>query len=273
MRKRTKIILGAAAAAALVTGAAALDQRLTVRTYGVYSDKLTAPVRLAVLADLHSCRYGCGQTELLSALEHAKPDAVLLPGDIVDDDMPEGPAWDLLTALVQRWPACYVTGNHEWWGGDAERIKEEIDHLGIWVLDGAEADLELNGQAIRFLGLDDPAAGSLYGEEHAALIAPRDPEHFTVLLAHRPERWAEYPALGADLTVNGHAHGGQWRLPGLVDGVFAPDQGLLPKYAGGLYAHDGMTQIVSRGLARESTRVPRLFNRPELVVVELTPKT
>ena len=240
MRKRNKVILGAAAAAALVTGAAALDARLLTRTYTVYSDKLTAPVRLAVVADLHSCRYGRGQAELLSALEAAAPDAVLLPGDIVDDDLPEGPAWDLLTALAERWPTCYVTGNPEWWGGSAQRIMEEIDHLGLWVLDGAEADLTLNGQTIRFLGLDDPAAGEIYEEELASMAAPGDPEHFTVLLAHRPERWEEYLSLGADLTVNGHAHGGQWRLPGLVNGLYAPDQGLLPKYAGGLYHHGSM---------------------------------
>lgn len=70
----------------------------------------------------------------------------------------------------------------------------------------------------------------------------------------------------------GHAHGGQWRVPFVINGVYAPNQGLFPKYAGGLYefVNDHNTKfIVSQGLARESTRVPRLFNRPELVFVSL----
>ena len=55
----------------------------------------------------------------------------------------------------------------------------------------------------------------------------------------------------------------------LVNGLFAPDQGLFPQYAGGRYDVNGTTLIVSRGLAKESTRLPRFYNRPELVIVEL----
>ena len=66
--------------------------------------------------------------------------------------------------------------------------------------------------------------------------------------------------------------GGQWRIPGLINGLIAPNQGLFPKYAGGMYDLGGGTaMIVSRGLARESTRVPRLYNPPELVVVDVVP--
>ena len=66
-------------------------------------------------------------------------------------------------------------------------------------------------------------------------------------------------------------HGGQILIPFLNKGVYAPDQGLFPRYAGGRYELDGTVMIVSRGLARESTRVPRFYNRPELVMIELKP--
>ena len=56
-----------------------------------------------------------------------------------------------------------------------------------------------------------------------------------------------------------------------INGLLAPDQGLFPPYAGGRYELEGGTLIVSRGLARESTRVPRVFNRPELVIIDVTP--
>ena len=59
-------------------------------------------------------------------------------------------------------------------------------------------------------------------------------------------------------------------MPGLINGLYAPHQGFFPKYAGGEYRFDNTIMIVSRGLARESTRVPRIFNRPELVIIDLT---
>ena len=66
-----------------------------------------------------------------------------------------------------------------------------------------------------------------------------------------------------DLTLSGHAHGGQIRLLG--QGLFAPGQGVLPRYTSGVY--EGRL-IVSRGLAN-TTFVPRLFNPTEMVYIHL----
>lgn len=67
--------------------------------------------------------------------------------------------------------------------------------------------------------------------------------------------------------VAGHAHGGQIRIPGLFNGLYAPNQGLFPKYAGGSYDLGSSTVIVSRGLSKSV--LPRVFNPPEIVVVDL----
>ena len=58
-----------------------------------------------------------------------------------------------------------------------------------------------------------------------------------------------------------------------INGFYAPGQGSFPAYAGGKYTlDDGTTRmIVSRGLARESTPIPRFYNRPEFVMIEITP--
>ena len=74
-----------------------------------------------------------------------------------------------------------------------------------------------------------------------------------------------------DLILSGHAHGGQWRIPRILNGFLAPNQGFFPKYAGGKYDFNHTTFIVSRGLAKESTRIPRIFNPPELVIVDILP--
>lgn len=273
MKRRTKGLLAAAAVGLTVTALCALDARLTVRTYTVSAPKLTAPVRLALVTDLHSCRYGENQSELLAALDRAAPDVVLLGGDIVDDEMPEEPAWTFLEETARRYVTCYVTGNHEFWSGRVEEIKAELARLGVIVLEGACVPLVLDGQYLLLAGVDDPAAGEeVWREQLAACAAASDGTHCALLLSHRPERVSAYTGLGFDLVLTGHAHGGQWRLPGLINGLLAPNQGLFPAYAGGCYTLDDATQmVVSRGLARESTRVPRLFNRPELVLVDLKP--
>ncbi|MGX8705934.1 MAG: metallophosphoesterase, partial [bacterium] len=119
-------------------------------------------------------------------------------------------------------------------------------------------------------GVDDPRAWSNDAAIYAARLRELPAaESYAVLLAHRPEYAELYAECGFDLVLSGHAHGGQWRVPGLLNGLFAPNQGLFPKYTGGVYQIDDTTMVVSRGLARESTRVPRFYNRPELVIVEL----
>ena len=127
---------------------------------------------------------------------------------------------------------------------------------------------------LRICGVDDPSAfagESGWLEQFRACQALTGDSRYTVLLSHRPERTEDYAGRGFELVLAGHAHGGQWRLPGLLNGLFAPDQGLFPTYAGGRYALGDTTLLVSRGLARESTRLPRFYNRPELVMVELRP--
>ena len=140
------------------------------------------------------------------------------------------------------------------------------------MLEGACVPVAVDGQTIQLCGVDDPAAGeAVWRAQLARAAAQADPDLFTILLTHRPERVEAYRGRGFDLILAGHAHGGQWRLPGVVNGLLAPDQGLFPPYAGGRYELEGGTLIVSRGLARESTRVPRVFNRPELVIIDVTP--
>ena len=84
-----------------------------------------------------------------------------------------------------------------------------------------------------------------------------------LLLCHHPEYIPEVSALGMDLVVCGHAHGGQWRIFGR--GVYAPGQGIFPKYTSGVH---NKNCVISRGLG-DHTSVPRIFNDNELVIITL----
>ena len=258
-------------AALALLGAAALRRDLAVRRYAVRTSKLFAPVRLAVLSDLHSGFYGAGQRHLLAAIEREAPDALLLAGDMADDRRPPDGAVCLVSAAAAAYPCFYVTGNHEIRNGRGAELRGLFAALGATVLSGSSAELALpGGQRLRICGLDDPTAlpAVVWQRQMDALRpAPGDPL-FSVLLTHRPERPQAYHGFG--LVVAGHAHGGQVRIPGVLNGLFAPQQGWLPAYAGGLYPLDGGVMAVSRGLCRNA--LPRFWNRPELVIVDVLPR-
>ncbi len=258
------------------------DFRLKTVYYTVDSDKISAPIRIALLTDLHSCRYGENQKNLIEAVQKQNPDIVLLGGDIFDDKVPRKNAELTVKQLAEQYPCYYVTGNHEYWSREVGKILDIIKGYGVTVLSGACDSIEINGQIINICGVDDPDV-TVYLAEGVPMVeqlasaekAAQETEQtagkevFTILLSHRPELFETYQNYDFDLVFSGHAHGGQWRIPGILNGLYVPNQGLFPKYAGGRYAYADGTMIVSRGLARESTPVPRIFNRPELVIVEV----
>ena len=154
----------------------------------------------------------------------------------------------------------------------SEEMKARIAESGVTVLEGEGQTVVFHGQPIHICDIDDPAVGTdVWQAQLASAARGAAGEGFSILLTHRPERTSAYEGQGFDLILAGHAHGGQWRIPFLLNGLLAPNQGFFPAFAGGRYELGETTLIVSRGLARESTRVPRIFNPPEVVVIDLTP--
>ena len=256
---------------------AALDSRLKVVHYEIENPKSETPLRIALITDLHSCLYGGeDQSELLENLRAQNPDMVLMGGDIFDSRrMPDKNAEVFLKAAGKEFRCYYISGNHEVRHGKLDYYKEIVDSCGIKVLDGYNTKLAISATSGTpdIYGFDDTTAYKNLAEQldHIEQMTGNFhfPESFNVLLIHRPEHFEHYVDIGFDLVLCGHAHGGQWRIPGLLNGLYSPGEGLFPKYAGGLYEKDGTTMIVSRGLARESTPLPRIFNRPELVVIDI----
>lgn len=143
-------------------------------------------------------------------------------------------------------------------------------------MEGSFDTVDVRGQKLNICGISDPDClrytelnYSIPNQLKDAAVASEN-GNYSILLAHRPELINTYLHYDFDLILSGHAHGGQWRLPGIINGLFAPNQGFFPRYAGGQYKFDNSSMIVSRGLARESTRIPRIFNRPELVMIEIS---
>lgn len=253
----------------------ALDERLILRTYTVVSPKLTAEVRLAVVTDFHSSD---NADDVVAMVTSCAPDAVLMVGDMFDDDIANRPTertLSLMRQLSAQYPCYYVSGNHEAWTGEMDALYQQTEEAGVKVLRMSSGVLTVRGQRIALCGIPDPYEMVFSGapdteEQLRQALEDVDSADFTVLLAHRPELLAKYAQFPLDLVVSGHAHGGQVRIPGVLNGLYAPNQGWFPKLAGGAYTQDGTTLIVSRGLAVR-TRLPRIFNRPEVVLVRCVP--
>lgn len=247
---------------------------LTVNEYNVYNNKISGAVKIVLLTDLHGCTYGKSQQTLIEKINQQNPDLILMSGDIADDVLPDSHVVELLSGIAYKYPCYYVTGNHEFWSGRVDEQKNLFRSYGVTVLEGDCKDVIVDGQHLLISGVDDLDVGQeIFDGQLTKVAGLINAEQYSILLSHRPELFDCYTGYDFDLVLSGHAHGGQWRIPFILpDGVFAPNQGWFPKYTSGVYEKNNTTMIVSRGLSQESTRTPRIFNPPELVVINLLPK-
>lgn len=235
-------------------------------------------LKIVQISDLHSKMFGENQYKLVSKIKKAKPEIILITGDIVDSkNYRELPGLMLIDELIGIAPIYYVTGNHEFWSGKFSSLEKKLQERGVRILRSTKDTFERNGSKFEIMGVDDPAArnshqysddGGILSDELQNALKGTEQEDFKLLLSHRPELVSIYAKHNIDIIFAGHAHGGQIRLPG-VGGLIAPDQGLFPKYTSGKYNEGKSVMIVSRGLGN-SIIPQRLFNRPEIVVVKLT---
>ncbi len=268
------------AAIIMLIAATAFNNRLTVRNYHINTEKISSgkEITVVLLADLHCNIYGRQQQELIQLILKQDPDLIILCGDIFDDRK-EMQNSILLLQGIKNIPSFYVTGNHEYWSEKVRIFKEISQANGVTVLSDSYEKITVKDSNLIIAGIEDPEKkayqDSSYEQEkemdRAFNKIKDDTGILKILAAHRPERINSYKKYNFDLILSGHTHGGQFRIPLLVNGIFAPNQGFFPKYAGGLYKHEGLTHIISRGLSINK-RLPRIYNPPEIVVIKLTNK-
>ncbi|MBQ7922907.1 MAG: metallophosphoesterase [Clostridia bacterium] len=231
---------------------------------------VNAPLNLniALVSDLHCYPY----KEVLERVGEEKPDIIAVPGDIMENTANHSvtapfnqPGFAFLSALTAIAPVYYSIGNHE--GGMSEENRTLLKEAGITLLDNAF----LHAHGLCIGGLTSP----LPYEKHHAEKTPSpnleflsrfaNEQGFHLLLSHHPEHYPAYiRSTGVELIVSGHAHGGQWRIFG--KDIYAPGQGLFPKYASGMHEN---RLIVGRGLANTVFPIPRLGNPTEAVFIHL----
>lgn len=272
-----------------------------VTKYQIQTPKMepgVKPKRIVFLSDLHNKEYGRANIRLLRAVREARPDLILIGGDMLlgkRNKLPE-PALQFVRQLPQIAPVYYANGNHEQrmkedtkkYGNVFRIYRKKLQEAGVHFLENESADIQLDGIRLRLSGLELPwktyekfkrchlnkedivcQIGTIQKEKHT----DRDSNNmdcYEILLAHNPVYYNAYKAWGADLVLSGHLHGGIVRIPGWR-GVITPQAFLFPRYSGEMTIEDGQVIVVSRGLGMHTIRF-RLFNKPELIVLEVTGK-
>lgn len=263
---------------ALIAAAAAFlikDSRddLEISRYEVKSQKLPESFdgfKIVQLSDLHGAEFGEDGMGLVEKVKELEPDIIALTGDFVTDEGDLAAVEKLAARLTELCPVYFISGNHEFGSGLAVKVRNILERAGVKYLSNEYLTISRGEDGILLGGVEDPLAYAdmLSPDELAQKMNDAAPDAFKILLGHRNYWMTEYPELPVDLIFCGHAHGGLIRIPG-VGRLIGTDRRLFPDFDAGEYNNGRYTLIVSRGLGN-SVSIPRVFNRPEIVCVELS---
>lgn len=238
-------------------------------------------INVVHLSDLHGKEFGKNNEKLKRSILKEKPDLVVATGDMIDSSLKnmEG-VIDFLSVLSKGVKVVYISGNNEQRCKKAEYIFESLRSKGVIVLRNEIITLSLNGVKVNILVMFEKPKGDLhssikkingsyaYEDSHKLFKRLESLEGLKIVLSHYPEIFeAEYSKYNFHIMFSGHAHGGQFRIPIVKRGLIAPGQGIFPKYTEGIHGNKNKL-IISRGLGN-STKITRLFNRPEIVKVKI----
>ena len=230
--------------------------------------------KIALVADLHNANFS---GELEKAVIQEKPDIIAIAGDFVSFHNHIQNGVNFIKSVSHIAPVLYVNGNHEWRFKRYDLYKKALVDAGAIALENEVYNIVRDNSTISFLGISDPKFFSRekgankkdnFKKEILNLSNSLEKDRFKILLTHRPEFFKFYASCNIDLSLAGHAHGGQIRLP-KIGALFADGQGFFPKYADGHKKIGNSHLVASRGLGHTFRTPPRVFNKRELVFINI----
>lgn len=244
-----------------------LPWKLDVTHYHI--DDAEVDVKVMVIADLHSCWFGKEQRRILKVVEREDPDVIVFPGDLFDELQEDDAVEALLRGLRGR-SMYYVEGNHEKRGSSRQKEiwRSLLQKYGVCFLEDETCYLEQKHVEIGGLHCMGYTP-DMTAKEVSSLFKTNE---YRILLSHRNCYIDLYRHIDCDLIISGHAHGGQWRIPFLHKGIFAPQSGFFPAHTEGLHDLGRARFVISRGVNRSAHNIPRLFNDPEICIIQINSK-
>lgn len=281
IKKKYKVIISITAAAIfLLLSVIISNYHLELNRY-YYAEDVSDTAKIVLLTDLHGNSFGSDNERLLSKIREIQPDIICLAGDFIDEDNTDednAEFVEFLNNLIAINPVYYSYGNHDiaYFSQNGYALLDDIKNTGCVILEEEYVDLEINYKKIRLGGIYDYAFNQKYVArdewmKDSTFIFLReftDTDRIKFLMCHRPESFIYDNASfwNIDYILCGHTHGGILRLP-FIGGVIAPEQGLFPEFDKGEYDINNIKMIISSGLSGYK-KIPRLFNSPEITVIE-----
>ncbi|XEC95412.1 metallophosphoesterase [Paenibacillus tarimensis] len=190
-----------------------------VRKYSVHIDKTAGGLkmmRIAVASDLHLGTIVRNKhlKDFVERINALQPDLILLPGDIIDDDIKPFVKQNMAETIggLQAPHGVYaVLGNHEYMGGHVKEFAERLREAGVDVLFDESVRI---GDALYVIGRKDKSAesprfGGTGRKPLAELLEEVDPAYPLILMDHQPYHLKQAAEAGIDISLSGHTHRGQ----------------------------------------------------------------
>ncbi len=242
-----------------------------VRHYDIQIDKAAGTLEqlhVVSVSDIHlgEINHNGTLTKMVEMINRLEPDLVLLPGDIIDEDV--GPfIKQNMTATFQQLGPKYgiyaVPGNHEYIGGSIKDAVYLLEQAGVKVLRDSFVKID---DSFYIVGREDSSHPQFDSEAQIRSLAEAlvgvDHSLPLILLNHQPTQLNEAKAEGIDLQLSGHTHRGQMFPINLITSrIFEIDWGYLQK--------EDFQLIVSSGFGTWGPPI-RVGNKPEIVDITIT---
>ena len=248
---------------------------IDVSHYEIKSDKLNQKYnnyKIMLLTDLHNRDI---TEKLVKIVNEENPNIIVMSGDMINEKVDGFDNFFNLCKELKDKTVYYVFGNHEENMSDEkqnefiEKIKEKTN---VILLNNDKVELDysftiygFSHQVKYYLASTKEKIDLNYIEERIGKI---DINKFNLLISHDPLLYNLYSEYGFDMVLSGHLHGGIINIP-FVGGLLSPDFTFFPKYYKGVNKIGNTNLVISRGLGYGYMIPIRVFNRGEVVIINL----
>ena len=226
-------------------------------------------LKILHISDLHNRSKTKKTLDIWPYIHNLDFDIAFITGDIVVNKANQiDPHKKDLLWLSKKVPTFYIEGNHD--ADHHSYLKIFMKETGITFLYNDIITINIKNTKVDIVGTKDYLTllkTNFVGFKNL-FERVNNSKHFNIVLTHQPQLFDNIKNENVNLVLSGHTHGGQVRLPFLPT-LYAPCQGILPKYGSGFYYYKQAILFITKGIGATSFPI-RYFNRPCIEILKLS---